>query len=181
MRATACGWRLGRNRIMQFRIPERALATLCATAALLAGITTSTRAATFAVSTTIGASCVINNGSLVALTPTYSGSSDVSVGSAMTLNTTCNDASPSLAFTDATGAGTVFIMHAGAAVLNFQISNGTSCTGIVADTALPQATQQAMLPGVGQVYNICAAVIVGQRLAALGAYSDVVTLTITAG
>jgi spore coat protein U-like protein len=72
-------------------------------------------------------------------------------------------------------------MNAGAAALNFQISNGTSCSGIVADTAIPQATVEPLVSGINAVYNICAAVIPGQRLATAGVYTDTVTVTIAAG
>jgi hypothetical protein len=159
----------------------RSLASLGAVAALLFGFTTSASAVPLNVSTTIGASCVVNTGSLAALTPTYGGPSNVSVGSATTLNTTCNTVSPTVAFSDATGAGTVYIMNAGAAVLHFQISNGTSCTGIVSDVAIPQATVEPLVTGANGIYNICAAVIVGQQNATVGAYTDVVTVTISVG
>jgi hypothetical protein len=157
------------------------LASFCAALALVAGSTNRVYAAPLTVSTTILPSCVINSGSLVALVPTYGGPSNISVGSATTLNTTCNTTTPTVAFSDATGAGTVFIMNAGAAVLHFQISNGTSCSGIVTDTAIPQATTQVLGTGANAVYNICAAVIVGQQLATAGSYTDVVTVTIAAG
>lgn len=159
----------------------RVLSSACAAAMILACATTAGTAAPLNVSTTILPSCVINAGSLAALTPFYGGASNVSVGAATTLNTSCNTGTPTVAFSDATGAGTVFIMNAGAAVLNFQISNGTSCSGIVSDTAIPQATVQPLGAGLNAVYNICAAVIVGQRLAVAGIYSDVVTVTIAAG
>ena len=159
----------------------RALASLCTAVALMASIWAGASAAPLTVSTTIAASCVINSGSLALLTPTYGGPSNVSTGSATTLNTTCNTTTPTVAFSDATGAGTVFIMHAGAAVLNFQISNGTSCTGIVSDTAIPQATTQVLGTGANAVYNICAAVVTGQQLAVAGVYTDTVTVTIDAG
>jgi spore coat protein U-like protein len=166
---------------MRLHNTARTLASFGAAVALLAGITTGAHAATFGVSTTIAASCIINSGGPAALTPTYSGPTDLSVGSATTLNTTCNTASPTVAFTDPTGAGTVFIMHAGVAVLNYQISNRTSCSGIVGDNAIPQATTESLVTGVSQVYNICAAVIPGQMVAAVGSYTDTVTLTIDAG
>jgi len=71
-------------------------------------------------------------------------------------------------------------MNAGAAVLHFQISNGTSCSGIVSDTAIPQATVEPLANGTG-AYNICAAVVAGQQLATVGTYTDTVTVTIDAG
>lgn len=147
----------------------------------MAGISTSAYAAPLAVSTTIAASCIINSGSLAALTPTYSGPSDVSNGSATTLNTTCNTGAPTVAFSDQGGAGTVFTMHIGAGLvpLNFQISNSTSCTGIAGDAAIPQATTRPLGTGT-QVFSICAAVIPGQQLAVVGAYTDTVTVTIAA-
>jgi spore coat protein U-like protein len=155
--------------------------SFCTAALLSAGLMVSVPAAPLLVSTTIAPSCVINSGSLVALTPTYGGPSNISIGSATTLNTTCNTSTPTVAFSDATGAGTVYIMNSGANVLNFQISNGTSCSGIVTDTAIPQATTQVLGLGSGAVYNICAAVIIGQQLVKAGAYTDTVTVTIAAG
>jgi hypothetical protein len=156
-------------------------ALFCSALALMGGVAAGANAAPLTVSTTIAPSCVINAGSLAALTPMYGGPSNISVGSATTLNTTCNTTTPTVAFSDATGAGTVYIMNAGAAVLNFQISNGTACSGIVADTAIPQATTQPLGIGANAVYNICAAVIVGQQLVKAGAYTDVVTVTLAAG
>jgi hypothetical protein len=166
---------------MDLHNTTRMLASIGASAALIFGLTTSAVAVPLIVSTTIGASCMVNTGSLATLTPTYGGPSNISVGSATTLNTTCNTASPTVAFSDATGAGTVYIMNAGAAVLHFQISNGTSCTGVVSDVAIPQATVEPLVTGANGIYNICAAVIVGQQNATVGAYSDVVTVTISVG
>jgi hypothetical protein len=157
------------------------LRALFGAGALIAGTTTGTPAAPLSVWTTISPSCVINSGSLADLEPVYGGPSNISVGSATTLNTTCNTTTPTVAFSDATGAGTVFIMNSGANVLNFQISNGTSCSGVVTDTAIPQATTQVLGVGANAVYHICAAVIIGQQLAKAGAYTDIVTVTIAAG
>jgi hypothetical protein len=83
---------------MVFNNTIRMAGSLGAVVALSAGISTSAYAAPLSVQTTIAPSCIVNSGSLAALTPIYSGPSNVSVGSATTLNTTCNTTTPTVAF-----------------------------------------------------------------------------------
>ena len=64
--------------------------------------------------------------------------------------------------------------------LQFQISNGTSCSGVVGDAPLTQGAAQGLTSGASEVYNICAAVIPGQTLTAVDTYNDTVTYTINA-
>lgn len=168
---------------MYFHNIVRPLVALCASAGLVAGVATIASAGTFGVSTNVTASCVVNTAP-AALAPTYSGATDASVGTATTLTTTCNGATPTVTFTDpSAGVGTIFTMngtaHPGNA-LQFQISNGTSCSGVVGDAPLTQGAAQALTSGASEVYNICAAVIPGQTLTAVDTYNDTVTYTINA-
>ena len=101
-------------------------------------------AGTLNVTTNITASCVILSGGPSNLSPTYDPISNVSVGSATTLVTTCTGLSPSVAFSDPSGSGTtVFSMNNGRTSLNYQISNTTSCSGILADDRSPKVRRSA--------------------------------------
>jgi spore coat protein U-like protein len=169
---------------MNFSNLTRTGTALVAGAALFAAVSAIADAspATFNVTTTISASCNVNFGGPTDLAPTYSPASDTSVGDATGLSTTCTGTTPSVVFTDQASSGTTqFVMlHNGTDQLNYQISLGTSCSGISQDSPITEGASINLVSGVNQTLDICAAVIVGQTTGiASGLYGDTVTYTIT--
>jgi hypothetical protein len=168
---------------MNFTKLTRTGTALAAGAALFAAVSTGAYATgTFNVSTTITSSCSVTDSGPANLTPTYDPSTDSGTGSATTLNTACNGATPSVTFTDSNGSYTTFFqMSDGSSNLWYQISNNATCTGGPGDNPIQE--NNPVLLGTGTAsYNICAAVIAGNGTntsVAAGSYSDTVTYTIT--
>jgi len=161
----------------------RAGTTVLAGAALLAGAGASAGAAnTFVVSTTVTTACTVSGSGPTDLAPTFTQVLDSGTGTATALNTSCNGPSPTVTFSDSMGSGTnVFAMHNGASALYYQISIGTSCSGVAGDNPIQESAPIA-LPGGVSSFNICAAVIAGTGMnvnAPAGTYTDTVTYSIT--
>jgi spore coat protein U-like protein len=159
-------------------------AALVAGAALFATASSDADAVTttFIVSTTITRSCVVSDAGPPDLAPTYSPTIDAGTGDHTVLNTTCNGATPTVTFTDAyNSGGTVFQMTNGASALYYQISNGTSCSGVASDNPVQEGVPQVMAPGNG-AYDICVSVLAAggtNTNAPAGTYTDTVTYTLT--
>jgi hypothetical protein len=158
---------------------------LVGAAVFFAALTTGASAVpdTFAVTTTISASCSVTDAGPGNLTPTYSPTSDAGVGSATTLNTFCTGTTPTVVFTDAYGSETTaFAMSNGnGGVLLYQLSNNATCNGTNSDAPFYENTSVSMTGG-STSFNICAAVIAGSGTnvaAPAGTYQDLVTYTIT--
>jgi len=167
---------------VSLRILARAGSAVLAGAALLAGAAASAGANTFNVSTTISPACTLSDSGPTDLTPTYTPVRDLGTGTATALNTVCNGTNPTVTFSDSLGSGTnLFAMHDGASTLYYQISIGTSCSGVVGDNPIQENTPIALPAGVN-TFDICAAVITGDGTnvnVPAGSYSDTVTYSIT--
>jgi spore coat protein U-like protein len=161
----------------------RTATALVAGAALFAAVSAGAYAIpdTFNVSTTISASCSVTDSGPADLYPSYTPSTDTSVGAETVLNTSCSGSSPTVTFTDPTESfDNEFFMTSGSQILFFQISNTSSCSGVAGDNPLLEGVPYALSSGVG-AFDICAAVISGGLNTGVpaGVYTDTVTYSIS--
>lgn len=164
---------------MNFRSLTRTGTALVAGAALFVTVSTAAGAvpSSFNVSTTITASCTVTDAGPTNLAPTYTPSTDSGVGDSTVLDTACNGSTPTVTFTDASGATTEFVMTSGANRLGYYLSNNNDCTGGSGDNPITVGAPQNLVPA----YAIAACVIIGGTNvgAPAGTYTDTVTYTIS--